>query len=285
MGGTNERTVGGRGNVELGEFLRARRTRIDPREVGISQNSRRRVPGLRRGELAELACVSPDYYVRLEQGRHQTASPAVLNSLAQALRLSAGDRALLFALAKIVDPDPPEGVSTREEREVLHGMLAVFGSTPAVLFDEIGDILCANDAACFLFDVDFNALPEEQRNCIYWMLTSPRTRELYAGHWEEVAIQMIGKLKAETALHPHHVRAKMLIEILVQQSELFRAAWRQSETAFCVQGVLTLQHRVAGMVRVRSEAVTIQSSPGRVFYLLLPLDDIFEKAWRAHSRD
>jgi hypothetical protein len=152
-----------------------------------------------------------------------------------------------------------------------------------VLFDEIGDILIANDAACFLFGTDFNALPEERRNSIYWMLTSGDARELYAEEWESTVTEMIGKLRAETVLHPRHVRSQALVDILLQESELFRDVWKQPETTFCVQGVKTLQHRIAGTLRMRSEAVTIQSTPGQVFYLMVPLDDTFEKAWRAYS--
>jgi PAS domain-containing protein len=152
-----------------------------------------------------------------------------------------------------------------------------------VLFDEIGDILAANDAACFLFDTDFSALPEEQRNSIYWMLTSARARELYAEHWEQTAAEMVGKLRAETVLHPQRHRAQALVTMLIRESGLFREIWKQPEITFCVQGVKTLQHRIAGALQMRSEVLTVQNAPGQVFYLMVPLDDTFEKALRANS--
>jgi transcriptional regulator with XRE-family HTH domain len=91
------------GNAELGEFLRTRWSHMDPGKAGIPESTRRRVPGLRRQELARLASISPDYYTQLEQGRH----PTVLDALARALLLSADERAHLYALAQAVDPDPP----------------------------------------------------------------------------------------------------------------------------------------------------------------------------------
>lgn len=137
------------GNAELGEFLRTRRSHMDPRKAGIPESTRRRVPGLRRPELARLASISPDYYTRLEQGRHPTASPGVLDALARALLLSADERAHLYALAQAVDPDPPDDGPAADYAGALERMLAVFGSVPAVLCGAFSDILAANDAAWF----------------------------------------------------------------------------------------------------------------------------------------
>ena len=194
----NSRAVSSRGNAELGEFLRTRRSRVDPREMGIPDSTRRRVLGLRREELARLAGVSPDYYTRLEQGRHVTASPAVLDALARALLLPAGERAYLYALARAVDPDPPDGgLAEASDTEALERMLAVFGPVPAVLCGPFSDILAANDAARFLYGTDFRTLPAPERNSIHWMLTSPAARSLYNASWEQTATEMIGKLRAE----------------------------------------------------------------------------------------
>ena len=127
------RAVGERGNAELGEFLRTRRALVKPDDAGIPDSTRRRVAGLRREELARIAGVSPDYYTRLEQGRHPTASPAVLDGLARALRLTAQERSHLYALARPTDASPPGGDPEAGDLAPLEQMLGVLGDIPAVL--------------------------------------------------------------------------------------------------------------------------------------------------------
>jgi transcriptional regulator with XRE-family HTH domain len=275
--------MGERGNAELGEFLRTRRARLEPDEVGLPGSTRRRVPGLRREELAGLARISPDYYRRLEQGQHATASPAVLDALARALRLSAEERSHLYALAAAVDPAQSVSGPAAPDGEALRRVLDVFGLTPAVLCGPFSDILGANDAACFLYDVDFGSIPARERNSIYWMLTAQSARALYAGDWEQAATDMIGKLRAETGRYPRHPRAQALVAQLDSESALFHRVWQQHEISTCVQGVRTLRHRLGGELRMRSEAVTVLSSPDQVFYLMLPVDTAFETTYRKYS--
>jgi transcriptional regulator with XRE-family HTH domain len=272
------------GNAELGEFLRTRRSHMDPRKAGIPESTRRRVPGLRRQELARLASISPDYYTRLEQGRHPTASPGVLDALARALLLSADERAHLYALAQAVDPDPPDDGPAADYAGALERMLAVFGSVPAVLCGAFSDILAANDAACFLYGTDFGALPAPERNSIHWMLTSPVARALYDECWEQTATEMIGKLRAESGQRPRHPRARALVAQLDLRSDLFRQVWGQHEISDCVQGVKTLRHAAAGVLRMRTDAVTMYSSPGQVFYVMFPVDTAFKTAYRKHTQ-
>lgn len=272
------------GNAELGEFLRTRRSHMDPRKAGIPESTRRRVPGLRRQELARFANISSDYYTRLEQGRHPTASPGVLDALARALLLSADERAHLYALARAVDPDPPDDGPAADYAGALERMLAVFGSVPTVLCGAFSDILAANDAAWFLYGTDFGALPAPERNSIHWMLTSPVARALYDECWEQTATEMIGKLRAESGQRPRHPRARALVAQLDLRSDLFRQVWRQHEISDCVQGVKTLRHAAAGVLRMRTDAVTMYSSPGQVFYVMFPADTAFETAYRKHTQ-
>jgi transcriptional regulator with XRE-family HTH domain len=271
-----------RGNAELGAFLRTRRSQVNPHDVGLPQGStRRRVRGLRREELARMAGVSLDYYTRLEQGRHLTASPGVLDALARALRLPAEERSHLHALARAADVNPLDGAAGGD-REALAQMLGVFGRTPAVLCGPFSDILAVNDAALFLYDTDFAKLPAAERNSIHWMLTATAARALYDECWEQTATEMIGKLRTESGRHPGHPRASALTAQLDRQSELFRQVWRQHEVSTCVQGVKTLRHRLGGQLRMRTDAVTVHSSPGQVFYLMLPADEAFEAAYREY---
>jgi hypothetical protein len=145
------------------------------------------------------------------------------------------------------------------------------------------DILGANDAARFLYDTDFRRFPAPQRNSIHWMLTAPAARDLYDECWEQTATEMIGKLRAESGRRPDHPRARALVARLGQESELFRQVWHAREVSACVQGVKTLRHRLGGVLRMRSDAVTLHSSPGQVFYVMLPADDAFEAAYRKHA--
>jgi transcriptional regulator with XRE-family HTH domain len=252
--------------------------------VGIPDSTRRRVPGLRREELARLAGVSLDYYTRLEQGRHSTASPGVLDALARALWLPRADRAHLYALAQAIDPDPPDDGPAADDAEALERMLAVFGPVPAVLCGAFSDVLAANDAARFLYGTDFRALPAPERNSIHWMLTSPVARALYDECWEQTATEMIGKLRAESGRRPRHPRARALVAQLDLQSDLFRQVWRQHEISDCVQGIKTLRHATGGVLRMRTDAVIIHSSPGQVFYVMFPADAAFEAAYQKYAQ-
>lgn len=252
---------------------------MKPAEAGFPVAAGRRVKGLRREELASLARMSPDYYTRLEQGRHPTASAAVLDSLARALQLSAEDRSHLYALAKTVDVSPHDG-PPGGDLEALRRMLEVFGHAPAVVCGPFADLLAVNDGARFLFDMDYERMSPAERNSIHWMLTSPTARELYNESWEQTATDMIGKLRSETGRMPHAPRARALVAQLSRESELFRRVWGRHEVSTCVQGSLkVLHHRLGGVLHMRSEAVTIHTSPDQVFYVLLPVDDAFEKAY------
>lgn len=274
----------GRGNPALGDFLRTRRGRLDPDQVGIPLGPRRRIEGLRRTEVADLAGISPHYYTRLEQGRHRTASAGVLDALARALRLPEDDRAHLYTLARALDPGLADAVPEPVGADhPLLGMIDVFGSTPAVLVGPFAEILAANDAATFLFDTDFMALPDEERNSILWMVTSPSARRLYDETLEQSATEMIGKMRAETELHPRDPRGRALVARLAARSELFRAVWERHEIAPCAQGVKSLKHRLGGTLRVRDEALTIPRSPGHFFYVLVPADGAFAAALQKHG--
>jgi transcriptional regulator with XRE-family HTH domain len=284
MDGDQGGSLNGRGNPDLGDFLRTRRARLDPEQVGITPGPRRRAEGLRRREVAELAGVSPDYYTRLEQGRHRTASAAVLDALARALRISGEDRAYLYNLAQVVDPYLPEVISEPVDADhPLRGMVENFGSTPAVLCGPFSEILAANDAATFLWDTDFMVLPPEERNSVHFMVTSPAARALYDDAWEQAATEIIGRLRAEIALRPHSSRGRALVARLERQSELFRAVWKRHDVAPCAQGVRTLRHRIAGTIRMRDEALTIPASPDHFFYLMVPADGAFASAFQARG--
>jgi transcriptional regulator with XRE-family HTH domain len=273
--------VSAKRNPELGAFLHTRRSRLGPADVGLPDQGRRRVPGLRREELALLAGVSPDYYTRLEQGRQPTASPSVLDAVARALRLSAEERSHLYTLAGEAEPGvnvpvPPDDTIDPRVRRVLD----VLGDTPAILCGPYVDILTANEAARFLF-TDFGELPPRERNAVRWMLLSPTAREIYREQWENAAGEMVGMLRLEVGRQPDNPRAAEIVDELLDRSPLFRRLWSEHRVSAWQTDEKTLYHPAAGAMRFFNSSITVTGIPGQAIYLVVP-DDVtaFEAALR-----
>ncbi|GAA2770180.1 helix-turn-helix domain-containing protein [Nonomuraea dietziae] len=158
---------------ELAEFLRSRRARVTPREVGLPESGRRRTPGLRRQEVAQLAGMSIDYYIRLEQGRGPHPSRQVLNALSRALMLSADERAYLFHLAgQALEPERLRG---DVPRSILH-LIAFLEEVPAYVLDAKYDILAWNPMAAALMG-GLDSRPRDDLNVIRWVFRSPDLAE------------------------------------------------------------------------------------------------------------
>ena len=162
---------------ELSEFLKSRRARLAPADVGLAAaRNGRRVTGLRREELAMLAGVSPDYYARLEQGRAVNVSDQVLDAVAAALRLDDLERRHLTDLVKLgAKASAQDSLRVRPE---LRAMVDALDPTPAVLHGPRLEVLVINGAAAALID-DFGATPEPERNMVRWMFLDPKARRIY----------------------------------------------------------------------------------------------------------
>ncbi|GAA3045988.1 helix-turn-helix domain-containing protein [Pseudonocardia yunnanensis] len=258
-------------NADLGTFLRSRRARLDPADVGLPSTGRRRVPGLRREELAAVAGVSAGYYARLEQGRQVTASPSVLDALARALRLTADERRHLYTLAGTADTTSvaglPEGAADPRARRIVD----VFGDTPAMLCGPYTDVLLANAAASFLL-TDFSALPAGDRYAIKWHLLAPETRELYGADWEGVTVDMIGMLRLQAARHPRDPRMRDLVAELGARSPLFRRQWAEHRVSAGLRDRKVLNHPDAGKVAISVEMLILHVAPENTLVLLIPDD-------------
>jgi transcriptional regulator with XRE-family HTH domain len=168
---------------QLGQFLSSRRARLQPEEVGLGASGRRRVPGLRREELAQLAGMSADYYSRLEQGRAGQPSDSVLEALAAALRLDDAERLHLFDLARPPQrptPPPPERVRPEIQR-----LLDLLERVPAMIIGRRGDVLAWN-ALGLATGVDWSERDEGDRNTARFYFLDPRARELYPD-WDDGA--------------------------------------------------------------------------------------------------
>lgn len=175
----------------LGEFLRSRRERLSPAALGLPDRRRRRTPGLRREEVAELAGIGVDWYIRLEQGRTVSPSSATVEALAGALRLDDAERAHLRALAR----NPARTAFTREKvpeatRRLVEGL-----TEPAYVTGRRWDVLAWNRAAAELV-TDFGAVPEADRNILVFLLLDERARRLFGAGWAAQAEHVVAQFRA-----------------------------------------------------------------------------------------
>jgi transcriptional regulator with XRE-family HTH domain len=242
---------------EFGEFLSSRRARLQPADVGLSDGARRRTPGLRREEVAQLSGVSPTYYAFLEQGRDISPSSQVLDALARALRLSPAERDHLYALAQRAAPrggDAPEtlgaGIAALVER---------LDPYPSFVKGRRWDILAANRAARALF-TDWLALPPGQRNELLWMFTDPRARDIYVD-WEKEAAAMLARFRLAAARRPDDPDFAAVIEHLHRRSAEARGWWSRHEVLFPASGTKRLRHQLLGEITFDHVVLQVVDDP------------------------
>jgi transcriptional regulator with XRE-family HTH domain len=256
-------------NEEFSDFLRARRAAIDPQSLGIVDEQTRRVPGLRREELAALAGVSVDYYTRLEQGRPITPSDSVLDAIATALQLDAAERTYLHTIAR-----PQPGVrrrTTRTSQTLRPGQFALLealGDTPAFVLGRRTDILAANRMARALL-ADFPAMPARERNATRWILLDETARSLYGDTWPKVASEVVGTLRMDAARYPDDPRTAELVGELSMKSEHFRRWWADQKVVEWTHDVKVLHHPIAGVLTLATEAVTFPGEPDQIMFTFI----------------
>jgi len=250
---------------ELREFLRSRRARIAPEDVGLpAGHGHRRVPGLRREELAMLAGVSVDYYVRLEQGRNASVSASVLDAIARALQLDEHERAHLFDLAK--PTRAPRRPAPRPQR-VRPGMRTLLDNlvTPAFVLGRRLDILATNRMARALL-CDFDALPPRERNHARWVFLDPAARELYLD-WEAVARDNVAVLRMDAGRHPDDPELSELIGELTIKSPDFARWWSDHDVLRQTHGTKRYHHPVVGNLTVAYEALPLPDDAEQTLFV------------------
>ncbi|BBB00972.1 putative DNA-binding protein [Actinacidiphila reveromycinica] len=239
---------------ELADFLRRCRTRLSPADVGLSEGPRRRTPGLRREEVAQLAGMSTDHYTRLEQARGSHPSRQMLAAVARALRLSGDERDHLFHLA---GEEPPRGGRPATEH-VRPGLLLVLDrltDTPAQVLSDIGDVLAQNAMAKALHG-DASARPEAQRNITRRYFTDPAARDRFpAEDRDRAARAAVADLRATFARRPDDPRLTALVRELRQRSEEFAAMWDDHQVAVRRSDVKRLLHPVVGLLELDCEVL------------------------------
>jgi len=228
---------------ELAAFLRSRRERITPDQVGLPSAGRRRTPGLRREEVAQLAGVGVTWYTWLEQGRDINVSEQVLEAIAGTLRLDPYERSHLFTLAGA--PEPTWEKECRAIPSGVHTMLAKLDPLPAMVANARTDILAYNQAYDFLMDV--TSLPVEERNATLQMFTNRAWRERLLD-WEERADQMVGQLRGAMAEHIGEPAWKSLIKRVRRESPEFDERWQRHEVRPMRNLTKRFRHREAGVL-------------------------------------
>ncbi|MFJ4771001.1 helix-turn-helix domain-containing protein [Streptomyces uncialis] len=243
---------------ELGEFLKARRAALTPGAVGLPDpGTPRRVPGLRREEVARLAAISTDYYTRVEQGRLQASAP-VLEALARALRLDDDQRAYLHGLAG-KGPAPPRRRTAQRVRPQSRRLLDQLTEAPALLLGRHMDILAWNSLAAALI-TDFAALPENQRNYVRLAFVDPSVRGLFTD-WESTARACVAFLRMDATQYPDDARLAALVGELSVRDPDFRTWWAAHDVASKTSGTKTMRHPVVGEIVLDWEVLSCAADP------------------------
>ncbi|SDF35450.1 Helix-turn-helix domain-containing protein [Lentzea fradiae] len=246
---------------ELGIFLRARRSRLRPQDVGLEPGGRRKVPGLRREELALLAGLSTDYYQRMEQGREVRPSDDLLGALASALNLDDQERRHLFALADAVRRGAPRPPADEQVPASTRHLLRTM-STPAFVLSRHLDVLAWNDHAEALLGSAEN-VPPAQRNLLVLLFTDPGARSRCV-HWEGFATQYIGMLRATIAADPSHPRGTAIVGELSIRSAEFRRLWEKYDVHAPVRGTKVFRRPEVGEITLDWAIYPLPGSPGPV---------------------
>jgi transcriptional regulator with XRE-family HTH domain len=248
--------------AEIREFLRSRRARLTPEQAGLPvYGGNRRVKGLRREEVALLAGVSVDYYVRLERGNLAGASESVLEALARALQLDEAERTHLFALARESDATPVRRrPAAKGVRPALLQILDAISDSPAWIRNARFDVLAANRMSRALYSSLF-ADPRRPANTARFTFLDPASQDFFVD-WERAADDIAAVLRSEAGRNPHDKALTELIGELSTRSETFRQRWAAHNVRFHRTGVKKLHHPVVGDLEINFEAMEFPSDPG-----------------------
>ncbi len=254
---------------ELKDFLLTRRKRLAPEQIGLPPGEKRRTPGLRRAEVAQVAGISVDWYTWLEQGRPITVSIQVLESLAQALRLDANEREYLFFLA--LQQPPPERVLWRQtvSAKVQH-FLNSLETSPAYVTGERWDIVAWNEAACAVFG-DFGQMTTQERNAVWRMFLSPTHRQMLVD-WEENARHVLAQFRASCGRFPGDPQMTELLNALMRNSPEFRAWWPDHEVLRLPEGIKVFNHPQGGCLVFEHLTFQVYDAPEFNMTVYTPVD-------------
>lgn len=259
-------------NRELADFLRRARSQVDPGRTGLPPDGRvRRVPGLRREEVAHLAQVSADYYTRLEQGRPITPSTGIIEAIAQALNLDEAGREHLRHLI---------GGSGSAARSALRGrrplraqrprpgllqLLEALDGVPVLLLGRRTDVLATNRLARALL-ADFDAMPAKDRNYARWMFLTPQAQDLLAD-WDVQARAVVENLRLDAGRDPGDPATQALVGELTIASPAFARWWQEHRVYQRTYGDKSFRHPIVGELTLQYESLTMPGDPDQTLFL------------------
>ena len=260
--------------IEIREFLATRRARITPQQAGLSTYGRRRVPGLRREEVAMLAGVSTDYYARLERGNLTGVSDSVLEALSRALRLDEAERAHLRDLARAANTTsrarrrlaPKQQIRPVVQR-ILDGMTAM----PAIVLNGRLDLLAANRLGVALYSTAY-ADPTRPVNLARFCFLNPHAVALYP-HWDDAADTTVAMLRVEAGRNPYDRDLSDLIGELSTRSETFRNRWATHNVVLHRAGAKQFHHPVVGDLALAYEVMELSADTGLTLTAYVPEPD------------
>ncbi len=240
----------------LGDYLRARRGQVGPEAAGVASHGMRRVPGLRREEVAMLAKVSFDYYVRLEQGREHSPSAQVLESLARALQLDDDARLHLYQVAGLGPGAEPGATPERLDPQLL-GLMDMWPDNPAIVLGRAYDVLAGNRLAYALFE-DFRQGP----NLMLKIFLDPDAQRFYPD-WELVAANTVAGFRMLQGNAPHDPRIREILQTLTDRSPEFVRLWERHDARRRRLESKRFHHPAVGELTLRMQAFDVKSSPGQ----------------------
>jgi transcriptional regulator with XRE-family HTH domain len=252
---------------EIRDFLTSRRARITPEQAGLPTYGSRRVPGLRREEVAVLAGVSVPYYTRLERGDMSGVSESVLEALARALRLDGAERAHLFDLARAAQPiaaRPRQRRSKQRVRPEVQWTLDAITGAAAFVGNERLDLLAANQLGRALFS-ELYAAPARPINNARFVFLDPRA-EAFFGDWERVAGECVAILRWAAGRDPYDRELSDLVGELATQSDTFRTRWAAHDVRFHDSGVKLFRHPVVGELSLTYNRLDIAADQGLTIF-------------------
>lgn len=247
---------------EIGEFLRSRRDRVRPEQVGMIGGGRRRVPGLRREEVATLADISVDYYAKMERGDLRGVSPQILDAVARALRLDEAETDHLGDLARAADPRPSAPRRPRpaaEARPSLQRFIDAVTGAPVWVRDRRMDVITANALGRALYRPLLED-PDGRGNTARFMFLSPAAR-LFFPDWEQGADDIVATLRTYAGQNPRDRRLTDLIGELVTRSDAFRDRWGAHDVRHHRTGIKRIRHPDVGDLDLTYEALDLPLDP------------------------
>jgi transcriptional regulator with XRE-family HTH domain len=252
---------------EIREFLTSRRARITPDQAGVASYGPRRVPGLRREEVAVLAGVSVPYYTRLERGDMSGVSEGVLGALAGALQLDDAERAHLFHLARAAHPTPARArrrqVKHRVRPDVQWTLDAITGAAAFVGNNRL-DLVAANQLGRALFS-ELYAAPARPVNNARFVFLDPRAETFYRD-WDRAASESVAILRWAAGRDPHDRELSDLVGELATQSETFRTRWAAHNVRFHNTGVKQFHHPIVGELDLTYNRLDLAADPGLTIF-------------------